>query len=150
MKIIAAGNSFYGDDGIGAAVLEAVEREDTVPGAELVDIATDALSLIDHLEPGKQHVIVDAAQMGLAPGEVAAFRADEVKLRIRQDNLSVHGFGLPEAFAMAGKLGLMPDHMLIVGVEPERIEINQGLSDVVAAAVPRVLEILQAEVGTDG
>lgn len=150
MKVIAVGNSFYGDDGVGAAVLAAIEGEDALPGAELIDIATDGLALIDHLEPGERHVIVDAARMGLAPGEVAAFRPDEARLRIRQDNLSVHGFGLPEAFAMAEKLGLMPADVLIVGVEPERIEIDRGLSAAVAAAVPRVLSILQAEVQTNG
>ena len=35
-------------------------------------------------------------------------------------------------------------------VEPERIEINTGLSDAVAAAVPRVVDIIQAEVRSDG
>ena len=150
MKVIAVGNPFYGDDGVGAAVLAAIGREGTFPGAELIDVQTDALALIDHFDPGRKHVIVDAAQMGLAPGEVAAFRPDEVQLHIRQDNLSVHGFGLPEVFAMAERIGLLPADVLIVGVQPERIEINQGLSAAVAAAVPRVLSILQAEVQSDG
>ena len=88
--------------------------------------------------------------MGLAPGDGVAFRPDEVRLRIRRDNLSVHGFGLPEAFALAEQLGRMPEDVLIVGVEPARIEINTGLSDAVAAAVPRVVSIIQAEVGPDG
>ena len=150
MKVIAAGNTFYGDDGVGAAVLDAIRESDSLSGIELVDIHTDALSLLDHLAPGEAHVIVDAAQMGLAPGDVVAFRPDEVRLRIRRDNLSVHGFGLPEAFALAEQLGRMPEDVLIVGVEPARIEINTGLSDAVAAAVPRVVSIIQAEVGPDG
>lgn len=149
MKIVAAGNAFYGDDGVGAAVLEAIREDDLFPGAELIDIQTDALALLDHFESGAYHVIVDAAQMGLEPGEVAAFRPDEVRLRIRQDNLSVHGFGLAEAFALAEQTGRMPEDVLIVGVEPARIEINTGLSDAVAAAVPRVLAIIQAEVRSD-
>ncbi len=149
MKIIVAGNPFYGDDGVGAAVLEGIRERRLLPGAELIDIHTDALALLDHLVPGEKHIIIDAAQMGLDPGDVVAFRPDEVKLRIQQDNLSVHGFGLAEAFAMAETIGRMPEDVLIVGVEPERIEINRGLSDVVAAAVPRVLSILQAEVQPD-
>ena len=149
MKVIAAGNAFYGDDGVGAAVLEAIRAGETFPGAELIDIRTDALALLDHFEPGRRHVIVDAAQMGLAPGEVAAFRPDEVRMRIHQDNLSVHGIGLAEAFALAGETGCMPVDVLIVGVEPARIEINTGLSDAVAAAVPRVVAIIQAEVRSD-
>ena len=149
MKVIAVGNAFYGDDGVGAAVLDAIRESDSLPGIELVDIQTDALALLDHLAPGEAHVIVDAAQMGLEPGEVAVFRPDEVRLRINGDNLSVHGFGLPEVFAMANQLGSMPEDVLIVGVEPARIEINTGLSDAVAAAVPRVVSIIQAEVDPD-
>lgn len=149
MKVIAVGNAFYGDDGVGAAVLESIRESKLLPGAELIDIHTDALALLDHLEPGRRHVIVDAAQMGLEPGDVAAFRPEDVKLHIRQDNLSVHGFGLPEAFGMATQLGKMPEDMLIVGVEPASIVINTGLSEAVAAAVPRVVEIIQAEVGPD-
>jgi len=149
LKIIAVGNAFYGDDGVGAAVLERIRERDSLPGAELIDIQTDALALIDHLAPGDRHVIVDAAQMGREPGEIVAFGPGEVRIRIRQDNLSVHGFGLGEAFNLATQLGKMPRDVLIVGVEPARIEINTGLSDAVAAAVPAVIEIIRAEVGPD-
>ena len=149
MKIMAVGNSFYGDDGIGAAVLEQIRKADVFPGAELFDAHTDALSLLDHLSPGEANVIIDAAEMGLPPGEVAWFRPEDVKLKINSDHLSMHGFGLAETFAMAEQLGQMPEETLIVGVQPLRIEINTGLSDAVAAAVPRVISIIQAEVGSD-
>ncbi len=149
MKVIAAGNAFYGDDGVGAAVLEEIRKGDILPGVDLIDIQTDALALLDHLVPGEKTIIVDAARMGLAPGEVAAFRPEEVTLRIRGDHLSVHGFGLAEAFAMARGLGRMPADVLIVGVEPALIEINRGLSDAARAAVARVLAIIEAEVRSD-
>ncbi len=149
MKIMAVGNSFYGDDGVGAAVLEQIRKADVFPGADLFDAHTDALSLLDHLSPGEVNVIIDAAEMGLPPGEVAWFRPEDVKLKINSDHLSMHGFGLAETFAMAEQLGQMPEETLIVGVQPLRIEINTGLSDAVAAAVPRVISIIQAEVGSD-
>lgn len=150
MKVIAAGNAFYGDDGVGAAVLDEIRRNDILPGVALIDIRTDALALLDHLVPGERTVIIDAARMGLQPGDVAAFGPDEVSLRIRGDNLSVHGFGLAEAFALARGLGLLPADLLIVGVEPARIEINRGLSAEARAAVRRVLAIIEAEVRSDG
>lgn len=146
MKIMAVGNSFYGDDGVGVAVLEQIRKADLFPGAELFDAHTDALSLLDHMEINEQTVIIDAAEMGLPPGEVAWFHPEDVKLKIQSDHLSMHGFGLAETFTMAEHLGKMPKNTLIVGVQPQRIEINQGLSDVVAAAVPRVISIIQAEV----
>jgi hydrogenase maturation protease len=150
MKIFAVGNSFYGDDGIGAAVLDEIRQNDHFPGADLVDVHTDALALLDHLVGGETNVIVDAAQMGLEPGAAVGFRPDEVRMKIKSDHLSMHGFGLAEAFDLAGQLGRMPEDVLIVGVEPARVEINRGLSDAVQQAVPRVISIIQAEVPSDG
>ena len=150
MKIIAVGNSFYGDDGVGAAVLDRIRQDEVFPGAELVDVHTDALALLDHLAVREKNVVVDAAQMGLEPGTAVGFGPDEVRLKIKSDHLSMHGFGLAEAFDLAGRLDKMPADVLIVGVEPERVEINQGLSKVVKEAVPRVISIIQAEVQSDG
>lgn len=150
MKVIAAGNAFYGDDGVGAAVLDEIRRNDILPGVALIDIQTDALALLDHFVPGEKTIIIDAARMGLQPGDVAAFRPDEVAMRIHGDNLSVHGFGLAEAFALARGLGRLPADLLIVGVEPALIEINRGLSTEARAAVRRVLAIIEAEVRSDG
>jgi hydrogenase maturation protease len=150
MKIIAVGNPFYGDDGIGAAVLEEIRRADHFPGADLVDVHTDALALLDHLTPWDRTVVVDAAYMGLTPGTAVGFRPDEVRMKIRSDHLSLHGFGLAEAFDLAEGLGRMPADVLIVGVEPAHVAINRGLSDVMKEAVPRVISIIQAEVQSDG
>ncbi len=149
MKVIAVGNSFYGDDGVGAAVLahlEQADRGDDAPAWELVDLGTDALGLLEHLEPGRPHIVVDAARMGLAPGSVASFGPDEVKVRILADGLSLHGLGLAEAFGLATRLGKMPAQVLVIGVEPAQVAAGEGLSDAVAAAVPRVVDIIQAEV----
>ena len=101
MKIFAVGNSFYGDDGVGAAVLEKIRQYDVFPEAELVDVHTDALALLDHLAPGEKNVVVDAAEMGLEPGAAVGFRPSEVRLKIKSDHLSMHGFGLAEAFDLA-------------------------------------------------
>ena len=150
MKIIAVGNPFCGDDGIGAAVLERIREGDVFPEAELIDLRTDALALIDHFVPGERHVVVDAARMGLPPGEVVGFGPEEARLRIQSDRLSLHGFGLAEAFEMARSLGHLPDRVLVIGVEPEHVEPDRGLSPTVRGAIPRVLSIIQAEVQSDG
>ncbi len=149
MKVIAVGNSFYGDDGVGAAVLAGLAgmpHDDDGPAWDLVDLGTDALALLEHLEPGRLHIVVDAARMGLEPGAVVAFRPDEVKARILGDGLSLHGLGLAEAFGLAQRLGKMPAEVLVIGVEPAQVAVGEGLSDAVAAAVPRVIDIIQAEV----
>ena len=127
------------------AVLDRIREDNTFPGADLYDAHTDALVLLDRFTPGELNVIIDAADMGLEPGDVAAFRPDEVRVKIKSDHLSMHGFGLGETFILAKELGTMPEKVLIVGVQPARIEINQGLSEPVAAAVPRVISLIKAE-----
>jgi hydrogenase maturation protease len=148
VKVIAVGNSYCGDDGVGAAVLAQLTSAGTTAAAalELVDLGADALALVDHLEPGTRAVVIDAARMGLEPGAVAAFGPDQARLRIQGDRLSLHGLGLAEAFALAARLGRMPADALVIGVEPAAVVPGTGLSDAVAAAVPRVVSLIQAEV----
>ena len=145
--MIAVGNDFCGDDGVGAAVLAALAGGSA--DLELVDLGTDALALVEHLDPGTRTVVVDAARMGRRPGAVVAFRPQEARTMIRGDGLSVHGLGLAEAFDLAGRLGRLPDDLLVIGVEPAQVTIGTGLSDAAAAAVPRVVGLIQAEVLRD-
>lgn len=149
MKIIAVGNTFYGDDGVGAAVLAHARSAQLWPEADLIDLGTDALALIEHLDPEGLNVVIDAASMGLVPGEFAVFGPDEVRLRIKSDHLSLHGFGLAEAFDLARRVDRMPSRLLIVGVEPARLEIDTGLSDEVVAAVPGIVAAINAEVSRE-
>ncbi|MBK7670464.1 MAG: hydrogenase maturation protease [bacterium] len=145
MKVIAVGNAFCGDDGVGAAVL--AELAGILPAmVDLVDLGTDALALVDQFDPGTPCLVVDAARMGCEPGAVVMFRPDEASLRIRSDGLSLHGLGLAEAFALAGQLGRMPGDLKVIGVEPAQVGLGTGLSDAVAAAVPRVVDLIKAEV----
>lgn len=143
MKVFAVGNPFYGDDGVAAAVLTEVRARGLLPDGDLWDLHTDALDLVDRFAPGEVNVIVDAANMGLEPGAVACFKAGEVRLRIKSDHLSMHGFGLAEACELALQLGKLPQEVWIVGVEPALVEIGKGLSDPVSAAVPRVVDLLE-------
>ena len=127
------------------AVLDKIREAKTFPGADLYDAHTDALVLLDRFSPGELNVIIDAADMGLEPGSVAAFHPDEVQVKIKSDHLSMHGFGLGETFLLAKELGTMPEKVLIVGVQPQQLEINQGLSETVAAALPRIISLIEAE-----
>lgn len=147
MKVIAVGNDFCGDDGVGAAVLAALAAASA--DLELVDLGTDALALVEHLDPDARTVVVDAARMGRRPGAVVAFQPREARRMIRGDGLSAHGLGLAEAFELAYRLGRMPDDLLVIGVEPAQVTMGTGLSDAVAAAVPRVVGLIQAEVLRD-
>ena len=139
LKVIAVGNDLYGDDAVGKAVLNALEHIPEMREVELVDGATDALGLIDHFSGADHVIIVDAAQMGEKPGTVKVFSREEVKLKIKMDNLSVHGISLAETFDIAQVVDSLPEKITIIGIEPKNIGISQNLSDVVTQSIPEVV-----------
>ncbi|MBL7052569.1 MAG: hydrogenase maturation protease [Candidatus Marinimicrobia bacterium] len=145
-KIFAVGNSLYGDDGIGKAVLDKLQSDNHFPEAEFYDADTDALSLIDRFSMEGLNIIIDAAKMGENPGKICKFTPENVALKIHWDNLSLHGFGLAETFEMAKKINMMPKNVIIIGIEPEKIEIGNGLSEIVEKAIPKVIQIVEKEI----
>ena len=142
MKIIAVGNSLYGDDGIGSAVLDTIRDGGLFPVAELLDMKTDALAMIDHFDPDSLHIVIDAVKMGKTPGTVVKFAPDDVEMVMQWDQLSLHGFGLAETFAMAKQIGKLPQQTVIIGVEPQQIDINNGLSPSVQKGIAKVISII--------
>ncbi len=147
MKIIAVGNSLYGDDGVGEAILGALAEIPELKNVELIDGATDALGLIDYFSDSDHIVIIDAAQMDTEPGTVCVFTSDNTKLMIKNDHLSLHGISLAETFEIARLADSMPEKLTIVGIEPQQLMVAAGLSDPVQKAIPmaisKILELHQ-------
>lgn len=139
IKVIAVGNDLYGDDGVGNAVLQVLEKMPKMKGIELIDGATDALGLIDHFKGVDHVIIVDAAQMGEIPGTIKVFNKEEVKLKIKMDHLSVHGISLAETFDIAQAVDSLPEKITIIGIEPKNIGISQKLSEVVTQSIPEIV-----------
>lgn len=139
MKIIAVGNSLYGDDGVGEAVLHALGDLPELSNVELFDGATDALGLIDQFADTDHVVIIDAANMDSQPGTVKVFDAGKTQMMIKSDHLSLHGISLAETFEIARMADSLPQKLTIVGIEPQQLHVAEGLSPAVSRAVPEVV-----------
>lgn len=148
MKIIAVGNSLYGDDGIGEAVLKALTDIPELENVDLIDGATDALGLIDYFTDTDHVIIIDAASMNKEPGTVQVFNSDQVDLMIKTDHLSLHGISLAETFEIAKLADELPKKITIIGIEPMQLNVASGLSELVEQAIPvavtKIIEILQS------
>ncbi|WP_197463668.1 hydrogenase maturation protease [Desulfuromonas sp. DDH964] len=136
--MIGVGNPLAGDDGVGIAVIEELEREGVAPGVEVIDGGTGGLTLLSLMAGARAVLLVDALAMGRAPGSVAGFRYEAGVFRADGAGLSLHQAGLGEVLALAAELGELPE-LFIVGIEPESLELGQGLSEPVAAALPQAV-----------
>ncbi len=142
--ILALGNPLRGDDGVGAAVLQALQ-EKNLPNATLMDGGTAGLETVLLLEGADCAIIIDAADMGEAPGTWRRFSPDQVRMEARDMHLrgTLHYAGLSEALALGAAMNMLPPEILIFGIQPEEIGWEIGLSTAVAAAVPAVCAAIE-------
>jgi hydrogenase maturation protease len=136
--ILGLGNPLRGDDGIGPAVIAWLHTRQLPRHVVAVDGATGGLELALTMMGYDRVLIVDAADMHRQPGEWVRFRPDLTRLDDAEPLLSMHDAGLAEALALAASLKLLPESVVIFGVQPAQIDWSPGLSAAVAAAVPAV------------
>jgi hydrogenase maturation protease len=136
--ILGLGNSLRGDDGVGSAVIEWLDRQALPPGVETIDGGTSGLDIVSILMGRERAIIVDAANVGQAPGRWVRFTSDVAQLKDNNTTLSLHSAGLAEALALGAALNVLPPAIIIYGVQPQNLGWLPHLSDEVHAAVAEV------------
>ena len=149
--ILGLGNPLRGDDGVGVRVAQMLAGRRLPGDVEVVDGGTQGLGLVALLEGRRRAIVVDAANVGRAPGQFVRFSLEEARL-LGQDEgrFSVHDAGLREALLLARALGVLPEEVVIFGVQPARVEWEAGLSPQVEAALPALARAVQREVRAGG
>lgn len=147
--ILGLGNPLRGDDGVGPQVVEALTGQGLSPDVEVMDGGTPGLGLLHLLEGRRRVILVDAAEIGRAPGSVARFRPEEALLGESREGASLHSSGVADALALARALGLALPEMVVFGVQPARLDWGLDLSPEVRAAVAQVVQAVLQEAGRE-
>lgn len=116
LRIIGIGSPF-GDDTLGFQAIERLEQERDLlpPDTELLAMDRPGSTLIPLLEKSHTVVIIDAMQSGQPAGTVQRLEPDDL---IREKNMpSSHNLGVAESLALAKVLGVMPERLLVYGIE---------------------------------
>ena len=142
--ILGLGNPLRGDDGVGPRVVAELAGIRLPAHVAALDAGTAGLTLLDLLDGPERVIVVDAADMGRAPGEVVRFTPEEG--RLLASNFTPHAMSLAEALELAQVLGRRLPQITILGVQPASLEWRAGLSPAVAAALPAVIETVLQEV----
>ncbi|KRE33639.1 hypothetical protein ASG82_21385 [Mycobacterium sp. Soil538] len=139
--VIGIGNEFRRDDGIGPAVAEAIRRLD-----EDVDVRTvsdDPAALLDAWDGIELAVIVDAtAGEGAVGGRLRRWAPDQTPPAA----VSSHALDLTAVHALGRVLGRTPQRLVVFTVDAADVGHGVGLTPAVAAAVPRVVSAIVAEI----
>lgn len=142
--VVGFGSTLMADDGAGPAVVESLRRA-TQPGLRAEDGGQDSLRL-PSLWRGEPEVwLVDALVRGAPPGTLHVVPHEQL-LEIPQRHGTAHQLSLPESLRWLALAWpeLASVRYTLFGIEPERLELVQGLSPAVAAAVERLARELGA------
>jgi hydrogenase maturation protease len=142
--VLGIGNILLRDEGVGVRVVEAVQRINAPSNVELVDGGTAGLDLLDVVADRRKVIVIDAVQADKEPGTVFRFGADDFAPQ-GVVTISLHQVGLLETLMAAKHLGCAPRQVVIFGIEPKEMGYGLELSAEVAAVVPKVVELVFAE-----
>lgn len=147
VTILGIGNRLWADEGFGPALVDRLQaRADLPAGVEVFDGGTLGLYLLPQVQAARRLLVFDAVDFGRAPGELVVLRDAEIPAFFGQRPLSLHQTGFTDVLAAAQLTGEAPEAITLVGVQPERIDDwGGGLTDTVAAAIPRAIDIGLAE-----
>jgi hydrogenase maturation protease len=144
LKVIGLGNILRGDDGVGPLIIDKLQKSSRSLPIKLYNVGSDAFSILEHLLGEDPIVIIDCARMGKNPGTVQKIVADDTDLLPSNFGISLHGFSLADIWQIARSMG-SDGKLAIIGVEPERINFNSGLSKVVKKSIPIIIKIIAEE-----
>jgi hydrogenase maturation protease len=124
-----------GDDGLGLAALARLRDEwDLPPEVELVDGGTWGITLLPVIEDAGRLLLLDALDTGAEPGTCAVIERSRIP-KYLTTKVSPHQVDLRDVLALAELRGTLPDQTVAMGLQPARVELTTGLSDVVRSGV---------------
>jgi len=102
----------------------------------------------DLLDGCRALVLVDALPSRGSPGTLHVFEADHHQTLSSATGFDAHAMHPAAVFASLNALGGCPPYTVVIGCEVDSCEEGIGLSDTVAAAVPKAVQAIE-DVVTD-
>lgn len=142
--VIGIGNPLNGDDGIGIALIQELEKRGIPPNISIFDAGTGGMKVLHFLKDLDEVIIIDAVHFGGEPGDFVFFEPDEVRsMNIPKGS---HDSNLFEVLELSENLGEIPEKIIIMGVQPKNTEIGEDLSEDVENSIEDMLISLKKKI----
>jgi len=134
------------DEGIGVRILEALQDlKDGPSGVDFLDSGNSGMRILHSLEGRQKVVFVDCAFMESPPGTLRRFTPAEVETRKVLPRLSLHEGDLLQTLELAGRLGILPDEVVLIGIQPLSVEPGDGITPELAGNFDRYVRTVLDE-----
>jgi hydrogenase maturation protease len=133
--VIGVGNTLLRDDGVGVRVIEAL-RAEAEEGFEL--------ALLPMVEDADAVIVVDASELGEAPGALRIFYGEAIDRQLSGKRRTVHEVALADLFSAAAIQGRCPSLRALVAIQPGCTEWGLETTEAVSAAIPEAAAAIRA------
>jgi hydrogenase maturation protease len=150
--VAGVGNIFLADDGFGSEVARRLEGETWPPGVRVHDFGISGVHLAYELLEGYDAlVLIDAVSNGDPPGTVCVlepeFEPEDDEDDDEEDEaaislLNAHGLDPVSVMALVSSLGGRVGQVLVVTCEVASLDESMGLTEPVAGAVSRAVDVV--------
>ncbi|MDM7998246.1 MAG: hydrogenase maturation protease [Acidobacteriota bacterium] len=136
--VLGLGNSLLGDEGVGVHAVRALQQKSLPDGVEIADIGTAILDALPLLEECDRVIVIDAVKAGEKPGTLYCMPLSAMSEK--ECIASLHGVDLHRVMRLSRRSS--PPDILVIGIEPDRIDWSLELSPSVNAALPMLLQLV--------
>jgi len=140
--ILGCGNTLFGDDGFGPAVIHYLEKDCRVPeDVSILDVGTGAREILFTIvlaeEKPKRIIVIDALDCQKKPGEIFTIPIENLPEK-KIDDFSLHQ--LPTSNLLKELKDLCHVEVILLAAQPECVPetVKPGLSKKLQDAVPKV------------
>ncbi|HHH0171506.1 TPA: HyaD/HybD family hydrogenase maturation endopeptidase [Yersinia enterocolitica] len=148
--VLGIGNLLLSDEAVGVRIVEALEQRFHIPpGLDVLDGGTAGLELMEAMANREHLIVADAVLTGQPPGSVAVLRDKEIPAMFSR-KVSPHQLGLCDVLMALQLTDEFPRQLTLVGVVPESLAPNIGLTSTVTRVIEPALEQILAALQASG
>jgi hydrogenase maturation protease len=143
--LIGIGNAYRSDDGLGVYIAKEFRRR-SADGLSVLEESGEGTSLMAAWQHAAHVFVVDAVVSGLPPGMLHRIDVLTDKIPRGMFRSSSHSFGICEAIELARELRILPQSLILYGIEGESFDHGVGLSASVVRSVPELIHVIQLDI----
>lgn len=151
ITVLGLGNLLCGDDGFGVHVVQHLQHNYVFPpDCCVIDGGTQGQLLYGIVEEADALLLIDAADLGLAPGSLALCGQKDIPQWLTIGKLGAHQTSFAEVLALGALKNVLPAEINLIGLQPVRMEFASPLSAAARNCVPRAEELVLEWLSTHG
>lgn len=146
LLVMGIGNILLRDEGVGVFCVQELQKKSWPENISFVDGGTFTQDLFYIFENFDHLLVLDAVRGGKNPGTI--YRLEEKDLiENKKQQISLHDIDLLDSLKMAELMGKKPE-LTVLGIEPEQIAWEMGLTGTLEKAFPDFVNIAEKEINS--